>query len=214
MSLEHLTISGGALDQSQLSWLDEKVAQNGRSVYFMYGQTEASGRMTVLPPNLLKIKRGSVGLPVPQGHVSCDFDGSIIYSGPNVMLGYAKCRDDLSKGDENQGRLDTGDLGYLDAEGFLTITGRKSRVCKILGMRVSLDEVQAHIRDQGFDVSIIADDPDKVTVCHTGLSDPSIEAISAEFASIMRLPRTVLNFVRVEKLVGAATGKLLSRRTS
>ena len=61
--------------------------------------------------------------------------GELIYEGPNVTLGMAECRADLSKGDERQGVLHTGDLARIDEDGFYYIAGRKKRFLKIFGIR-------------------------------------------------------------------------------
>src|SRR4029077_8992406 len=75
--------------------------------------------------------------------------GEVVYRGPNVMWGYADSAEDLCRGDELGGQLRTGDLGYLDAEGLLFITGRSARVGKLFGLRVSLDEVEEMVRERG-----------------------------------------------------------------
>ena len=74
-----------------------------------------------------------------------DAVGTVVYEGPNVMLGYAMSRSDLGKGDEMKGRLETGDLGRLDAEGFLYLTGRTKRFAKIAGYRLGLDEIEQEL---------------------------------------------------------------------
>jgi len=72
--------------------------------------------------------------------------GELIYSGPNVTMGYAVCGEDLAKGDERGGRLATGDMAVFDEEGFFTIVGRKKRFLKIYGNRVGLDETERLIK--------------------------------------------------------------------
>src|SRR6202453_3904274 len=96
-------------------------------------------------------KAGSVGVALAGGQFAivdesgamlpADAVGTVVYEGPNVMLGYAMSRADLGKSDEMNGRLETGDLGRLDAEGFLYLTGRTKRFAKIAGYRLGLDEV-------------------------------------------------------------------------
>ena len=74
----------------------------------MYGQTEATARMSYLPADHCLEKIGSIGIAIPGGtfHLE-DVDpatgvGELIYEGPNVTLGMAECRADLSKGDERR----------------------------------------------------------------------------------------------------------------
>jgi len=69
-------------------------------------------------------------------------EGELLYEGPNVMMGYATCSQDLAKGDVQGGRLATGDLGYCDDRGLFYITGRRTRFAKVFGWRVSLDDVE------------------------------------------------------------------------
>ena len=68
----------------------------------MYGQTEATARISYLPFEVLGTKIGSIGIAIPNGTMQVDPDtGELMYIGPNVMLGYAESRDDLSKGGTN-----------------------------------------------------------------------------------------------------------------
>jgi acyl-coenzyme A synthetase/AMP-(fatty) acid ligase len=119
----------------------------------MYGQTEATARMSYLPPALLEQKLASIGHAIPGGRFEivseagqvCDaaYDkGELVYYGANVTLGYATTRADLAKGDEWNGRLPTGDVAYRDEDGCYYITGRLKRFVKLFGNRVSLDEVE------------------------------------------------------------------------
>ena len=73
--------------------------------------------------------------------------GELIYYGDNVSMGYAVCREDLAKEDENGGRLETGDIAYRDEEGYLYISGRKKRFIKLYGKRISLDQLQDDLQE-------------------------------------------------------------------
>jgi acyl-CoA synthetase (AMP-forming)/AMP-acid ligase II len=125
--------------------------ERGGELHLMYGQAEATARISGLPPDLLPEARGSVGFALPGGRLWVERDGrecapmeegELFYHGPNVMMGYATCPEDLAKGDELHGTVATGDLGYCDARSLFYITGRRSRFVKLYGWRVSLDEVE------------------------------------------------------------------------
>lgn len=155
-SLRYLSLSGGKLEPDLLLWL-KQLAARGLDIFSMYGQTEASGRMCVLPSERFLCKGEMVGLPVKDGEVWCGDDGQINYRGPNVMLGYARSRRDLNDIDDLGGKLPTGDCGYLDAEGYLHITGRNSRIAKLFGMRINLDEIEL-ILSENIPVVVASDD--------------------------------------------------------
>ena len=102
-------------------------------------------------------KIGSVGIPIAGGKIylisdksTNDKKGEIIYEGKNVSLGYAKNFKDLTKENENKGILKTGDLAVKDSDGYLYITGRKSRDIKLFGHRISLDEVEQILFKKGY----------------------------------------------------------------
>lgn len=141
-----LTHSGSALDPQLFEWIYDHFATSGASIYLMYGQTEACGRISVLEPACLPARHRSAGRAMRGGQISTTEDGEILYRGPGVMLGYASCREDLLMGDLLAGTLRTGDLGYLDEHGYLYITGRKSRYCKVFGHRINLDDVETFVR--------------------------------------------------------------------
>jgi acyl-CoA synthetase (AMP-forming)/AMP-acid ligase II len=169
-TLRTLTQAGGALAPRLQMRIHEAAEACGSRFFVMYGQTEAGPRMTTLSHERLLEKIGSVGpaleggslevvddegLPLEQGAI-----GHVVYEGPNVMLGYAESRDELAAGDVMGGRLETGDLGRLDEDGYLFLTGRTKRFAKIHGLRIALDEVEARFGEAG-DVAAI-DGGDKV----------------------------------------------------
>lgn len=143
-SLRMLTQAGGRLREELVAYFAESSQQHGLEFFVMYGQTEASPRISYVPAGRIIDKVGSIGVSVPGGSMQVDDTTSeLIYSGPNVMMGYATERSDLAKDDEMKGVLHTGDLARVDEDGFHYIIGRTKRFLKISGNRVNLDEVEA-----------------------------------------------------------------------
>jgi long-chain acyl-CoA synthetase len=146
-SLRTLTQAGGHLDvglqQRFVNWARERDIR----YYTMYGQTEATARIAYVPPERSEEGRGSIGVPIPGGKIEIVED-ELVYSGPNVMLGYAETRADLAKGDELGGRLHTGDIARIGENGFCYIVGRKKRFIKILGLRINCDDVERQLSAQ------------------------------------------------------------------
>ena len=147
-SLRVLTQAGGKLDHRTKKKILEFAQTRHLRFYVMYGQTEASPRMSYVPFGSLPDHLDSIGIPIPGGSFEIDRDTSeLMYRGPNVMMGYAQSIFDLGLGDQMGGVLRTGDIGIVDKEGFYTITGRISRFVKLSGHRYSLDELETQIVD-------------------------------------------------------------------
>jgi acyl-coenzyme A synthetase/AMP-(fatty) acid ligase len=156
-SLRTMTQAGGKITPE----LHEKFAayakEHGKNFVVMYGASEATSRMGYLPPEKAVEKKGSMGIPIPGGKfkiVGADGNeiteplttGELVYEGKNVTLGYAECGEDLVKGDERNGILETGDMAQFDSDGYYYIVGRKKRFLKIYGNRVNLDEIDRLIK--------------------------------------------------------------------
>ena len=119
----------------------------------MYGQTEASPRISYLEPNLVEKKIESIGKAIKGGKIWIEDEnnniitrpyqeGELIYEGPNVFMGYANNNKDLKKGYISSNILRTGDIAEYDYEGFYFIKGRKNRYSKIFGNRVNIEEIE------------------------------------------------------------------------
>lgn len=161
-TLRTMTQAGGRMDAATTRRFHEHLSDRGARLFVMYGQTEATARISYVPPDRLEEKLGSIGVPIPDVRLEVR-DGELVCRGPNVMLGYATSRGDLARGDELGGELRTGDLGRRDEDGFFWITGRAKRFTKIYGLRINLDEVEASARDQG-PVAAVGRDDGQVTL--------------------------------------------------
>lgn len=152
-ALKTFTQAGGKLKAELVREFIEASQQAGKRFIVMYGQTEATARMSYLPENNSLEKYASIGIAIPGGQFSlisadgatitdADTEGELVYTGSNVSMGYAECAADLALGDENQGILRTGDLARRDIDGYYYITGRLKRFVKIWGNRCNLDAVE------------------------------------------------------------------------
>lgn len=168
-SLRVLTQAGGKMNPELVAEFADYCRDQGKNFFVMYGQTEATARMTYLSDRDIGRKIGSVGVAIDGGRISVLNEegnqlapslvpGEIVFEGPNVAMGYADHESDLLLGNLWNGRLVTGDIGYLDEEGFLYITGRSKRFVKIFGKRVNLDHLEEIINRSGFQAAITGSD--------------------------------------------------------
>ena len=173
-SLRYLTQAGGKLDATIVKEFVEYARAKDKRFIVMYGQTEASPRMSYLPFDRAIEKSASIGIAIPGGTFSImgingndilesHVDGELVYKGENVCLGYAEKREDLLLGDENKGELHTGDIAHRDVDGFYYITGRKSRFVKVWGNRCNLDTVEQLVKTIVIDCACVGVD-DKITI--------------------------------------------------
>ena len=150
--LRYVTQAGGKLQNIFI--LEFAECFPSISFFVMYGQTEATARLSYLPPDLLKTKLGSLGKGIPgvelkvvdsKGKwVAPGKTGEIIARGKNVMLGYFDDPKESAKAIRN-GWLYTGDLATMDSEGFIYLTARKKEIIKVGGKRVSPKEIEGVI---------------------------------------------------------------------
>ena len=215
-SLRTLTQAGGRLSPELIREFHQLMTDRDGRFFVMYGQTEATARIAIVPAERLSDKIGSAGLPVEGGSILILDDagnkvgtgeqGEIVYEGPNVMLGYAERPEDLALGDVMRGRLHTGDLGYLDADGFLFITGRASRFAKVFGLRVNLDDIEK-LATGGRAVAAIAGD-DRVIVFAEGAPEQSLGELRAALARKLQVHATAFDIRAIERLPLLTSGKV------
>ncbi len=217
--LRALIQAGGRLDPELVTFFHRVMTRRGGRFFVMYGQTEASPRISCLPSERLPEKLGSVGLPLPGGklairgkdggEVGAGTTGEVVYRGPNVMMGYAESRDDLALGDTCAAVLATGDLGYLDDEGFLYLTGRSNRICKLAGGRVSLDDIEimsAWILRGEAQVAAVDGGDLGVSLFTTALEPAAIDLRHA-LARELRVPPKLIVVCAVDRIPQLPNGK-------
>ena len=160
--LKTIALAGGKASEETLKNLIYYSTKNKIKFYNMYGQTEASPRMSLLDYRFNLKKINSIGKPVKGGkfilisnkgkQIRKPFtEGEIIYFGKNVCLGYAYSYRDLKNKNDNNFKLLTGDIGFFDKEKFFYISGRKKRFIKLFGNRISLDDIEKMINKKGYD---------------------------------------------------------------
>ena len=139
-SLRYVTQAGGAMAPDTIRWTREAFAP--APLFVMYGQTEATARLTYLPPDRAADKEGSIGIPIPGVEVrvlgetgpSCRQGevGELVARGDNVTPGYLD-DPEATAGILRDGWLWTGDLAVRDDDGFLFHRGRAREIIKVGG---------------------------------------------------------------------------------
>jgi acyl-CoA synthetase (AMP-forming)/AMP-acid ligase II len=216
-SLRTLTQAGGKMRVELVERMFNEISAVGGRLFVMYGQTEATARITILPADRLPEKLGSAGVAIPGGTLSVSTEdggettepkvtGEVIFRGPNVMMGYAESAADLAGGDELGGRLATGDLGYLDEDGFLYLTGRAKRIGKIFGVRVSLDDIERLVGDAGPAAAVPAGD--RVVVWCTAADEETCRAVTDLLSKQLKLHRSGFVVRSIDRLPTLTSGKV------
>ena len=206
-SLKTLTQAGGRLDETSIRKMLTLSETRGWRFFVMYGQTEATARISYVPTERLREKVGSVGIAIPNGSLATDDQtGELLYSGPNVMMGYAESREDLAKGDELHGVLRTGDIARLDTDGYVYITGRLKRFLKIFGKRFNLDDVESILSRHLASPAACFGSDDLLQVAIEGVA--AADEVREMVCKLFDLPRTAVIVTAVTELPRTTNGKL------
>lgn len=216
-TLKTLMQAGGAMAAPMVGLFRDMMRKRGGRLFVMYGQTEAAPRLTTIDVTLPGSPLGSVGTALPGGRIEILDDGAqplpagvpgeIHYVGPNVMMGYALDRADIAKGDELRGRLMTGDLGSVDMDGNLTITGRTKRIGKLFGRRLNLDEVEAFARSllHGQAIAVVEINEKLVIAVE---KEEEIDKLRDELSVWLKIHPSALLVKKVDLLPRRSNGKI------
>lgn len=151
-SLRYVAQAGGPMSPGHIQRLRAALPQS--RIFVMYGQTEATARLTYLPPERLEEKLGSAGIAIPKVTLEIRDErgtvlppgqvGEIWARGPNVMLGYWNDPAGTAEALQN-GWLRTGDLAYMDDEGYVYIQGRATEMIKSGAHRINPRDIEEAI---------------------------------------------------------------------
>ena len=220
-TLKYLTQAGGKLEKNKLKEVINFCKRNNIKFFSMYGQTEASPRISYLKPEFSKKKIGSIGKGLSGNKVYVINNngkkilkpyvtGEIINEGKNVFMGYSKNYNDLSKLNEKNYKLKTGDLGFFDKDGFFFITGRVSRIAKIFGNRIDLGDLESLMSQKSYKVVCLSDNKkififieknyNKTNLINTISKITNLNINSFELIKLKYFPRTSNNKVSYSEL--------------
>lgn len=210
--LRYVTQAGGRMEPDRVARFAELGRRRGWDLFVMYGQTEATARMAYLPPDLAATHPASIGHAIPGGSLRLDplpdgdapSVGELVYTGANVMLGYATTPADLALG-ATLTELRTGDLARRDDDGLFELVGRLGRTAKLYGTRVDLDAVEDALRARGVAGRCVAT-PDRLHVFTAG--GRAVSRVRAEAARVCGLPAHTILATRLAAVPRTAAGKV------
>ncbi len=209
-TLRRVTQAGGRLAPARVRHYAELGRQRGWELVVMYGQTEATARMACLPPALAVSRPEAIGVPVPGGSLRIEpleqspgpGTGELVYTGPNVMMGYAEGPVDLALG-ATLDELRTGDLARC-VDGIYEIVGRLSRHAKVFGLRLDLDRVERCTATPRTPVRCVVVDE----VLHVFTTDPrGATRLHERVVDRCGLPTGAVRVGVLDRLPRTATGK-------
>ena len=192
----------------------------------MYGQTEATARLSYLPPELYEARKGSMGKGIPGVELKVINEkgekikpgaiGEVIARGDNVMLGYFK-DEEGTKNTIREGWLYTGDLGTVDKDGYIFLTARKKEIIKVGGKRISPKEIEAVILElpevvdctiEGVEDELLGEALKATIVIRPEIGqDTMLDMIRQHCSRHLALYKVPQIFELKEQLVISATGK-------
>jgi len=212
-SLRFVTQAGGRLSRENVKKFHDFFSGEGKEFYIMYGQTEATARISYVPPSALSGNEECIGIAIPNGNLAllddggqeiavCEKPGELVYTGPNVMMGYAESVHDLSKGKEVH-NLRTGDIAARKKNGFFYIVGRMKRFIKIFGVRTNLDDIEVHLGKSGFHAVCAGADEQLVVAVLQKKED-----VSKNVSTFLGIPQSAVTVLEYEQFPLLPSGKL------
>ncbi|BEI36591.1 AMP-binding protein [Polynucleobacter sp. HIN7] len=217
-SIKTLTQAGGRLDPVKVKKIAEYCFANGLKFFVMYGQTEATARISYMSLEDVLRRPGSIGKVIPNGLLRIEdiggnsvkvpgVVGELLYEGANVSMGYAESLDDLKSGDIFNGILRTGDLASFDEAGYFYIDGRLQRFLKIFGVRISLDSVERVLMDKGIECAAHGSD-DLLIISVVNLSEDKFEELQKVLAIDLGIHYSGVRIRGISELPRLINGKV------
>lgn len=215
--LKTLTQAGGRLSPTLAEEFSKKLSDQNKKFFIMYGQTEATARISYLDHLLASQHFTSIGKAIPGGKLKLmdennneiqknNVVGELVYEGPNVMMGYAESKADLNKGDELHGILKTGDLAKRDALGLYYIVGRKKRFLKLNGIRVNLEDIDSYLATENIESFSFGEDNNLMIATTTKESTSTIKLF---LSKKLGFHHSVFSIIEIDDFPRNKAGKIL-----
>ena len=220
-SIKYFTQAGGKIEKNLLIKILDFCKKNKLKFFSMYGQTEASPRISYLQPKFSNKKIGSIGKAIPgnkiylvnkkREKITKPFsEGEIACEGKNVFIGYSKNYKDLINNNNKKFVLYTGDLGYFDNEGFFYITSRVNKVAKIFGYRIDTGALENFMSQKGYKIKCLSNNKKififtekkykKETLVTTISKESNLHIDTFELIKLKKFPRTSNNKINYNEL--------------
>jgi long-chain acyl-CoA synthetase len=197
-------------------------------IFVMYGQTEATARLTCLPPESLERKLGSIGKAIPGvrlrilnesgSEIKPGETGEIVVEGDNVTQGYW-CAPEETAMSFRQGQLHTGDLATVDDEGFIYIVDRAKEFVKCGGKRISCRQIEDQLMEfDGLIEAAVVGVPDDIlgeavrAVVVPRQYDDQLEERLRLFCKARFPSQVIREFVILQSLPKNSAGKVLRQQ--
>jgi len=212
-------VAGGKLPPEKVTIINDYCLENNGQFYVMYGQTEATARIAVLSPEKTRNKPYSIGQAIAgklwienddgQEIIAQSSNGELCFQGDNVMMGHAETLADLAL-PEQLAVLRTGDIAQFDEEGDFQIVGRLKRIVKIVGHRISLDEIEHYFSSQN--KQVVCTGQDDLVFCYllndTSTGQDSLEKCRQLLSKFLSIHSSYFHWLIVDQFPYLASGKL------
>ena len=217
-NLRVLTQAGGHLKSELKGYFIDYCIANNKSFYVMYGQTEASPRISYITfPDLLDAT-DSIGSGIDNCKLflvnenneeifKSNTVGELNLMGKNITMGYSHTFKDLAESNEFKGLLKTGDLAYYDEKNRFYIVGRMSRFVKIVGKRINLDDLQNIINELGYENVCTGNDSFIKIGCTKISPDNQINLIRTLMQKI-NIPKNAIKIFQIDVIERKLSGKV------
>ncbi len=211
-NLKTLTQAGGKLETELTNYFAQEAMKLNHRFFVMYGQTEASPRMSWIAEHEIIECPESIGRAVKDGEFCLRHvdglpaeQGELIYRGPNVMMGYAESARDLQQGFDYS-ELETGDIARVDDAGRYYICGRLKRFIKLFGKRVNLADIETFLQQAHIESACIHSDDELWIAVESENID--FDEMKKKLALWLKVPISVVKFIVVSELPRTANLKI------
>ena len=216
-NLRYITQAGGKLDEKLKLKLWEILRKKNIELFVMYGQTEASPRISYIKNKDLILKRESIGKSIEgvkmflrndkkQKILTPYLKGNIYCTGKNIMLGYSKSFRDLNN-QKNLKELNTGDIGFFDEDKYFFIKSRSKRISKIYGIRLDLEELEEKLLNYGIKIISVSNDK-KIGIFYNPSKKISLKKIKQKVEKITNQSSDIFSFTKLKNIPRTTNQKI------